>query len=508
MDDDLLFYHEDDQTTDSHSSENWRVLIVDDEEDVHTVTRFVLSSVVFEGKTIEFISAYSGSEALDVLKNNRDIAVILLDVVMETDDAGLRLVKVIREDLNNKDLRIILRTGQPGDAPEKEVIDNYDINDYKEKTELTRQKLYTAVLSALRSYRELKLVESYRDGLKYILESSLDIYSFHRIFTFSEKVLNHLADLAYKHHEGDVSSLAVRYEGQNGIFLTGSGEFPGEAYLPLNQIISSEDLMFLDKVKAAKKSCFEGNRTGVYIQTENEMEHIFFLKSQEPISELGMELVDIFTSNVVVGLDNIYLNNEILDTQKEIIYTLGEVVETRNSETGDHVKRVGAFSYLMAVEFGLSLEEAELLKIASPMHDIGKIGIPESILQKPGKLTAEEFEHMKAHTRIGYDILKGSERSILKAASVVALEHHEKWDGSGYPMGKKGEGIHIYARITAVADVFDALYHKRAYKEPWPVDKILELMNSERDKHFDGRLVDIVQNNIEKFIDICNKFSS
>ena len=161
----------------------------------------------------------------------------------------------------------------------------------------------------------------------------------------------------------------------------------------------------------------------------------------------------------------IKLHNELEETQREIIYTMGEIGETRSLETGQHVKRVAEYSKLLALKSGLTPEEAELLKLASPMHDIGKVGIPDSILNKPGKLTPEEFEEMKTHATIGYELLNKSSREILKASAIVAYEHHEKWDGSGYPKGLKGSEIHIFGRITAIADVFDALAHERPYKK-------------------------------------------
>jgi response regulator RpfG family c-di-GMP phosphodiesterase len=136
------------------------------------------------------------------------------------------------------------------------------------------------------------------------------------------------------------------------------------------------------------------------------------------------------------------------------------------------------------------------------MHDIGKIGIPERIINKPAKLTDEEFEIIKTHTTIGHDILKGSDRSILKAAAVIAEQHHEKWDGSGYPYGLKGEEIHIYGRITAIADVFDALDHKRSYKIPWELKDIIQYFIQNRSTHFDPDLVDVLINNIDSFTKI------
>ena len=198
----------------------------------------------------------------------------------------------------------------------------------------------------------------------------------------------------------------------------------------------------------------------------------------------------------------INLNEEIVNTQKEVVLTMGAIGETRSKETGLHVKRVAAYSYLLAKLIGLSEEEASLLKQASPMHDIGKVGIPDRILNKPGKLTQEEFEVMKTHAEIGYEMLKHSEREILKASAVVAYTHHEKWDGSGYPRGLCGEDIHIYGRITALADVFDALGHDRVYKKAWPLEKIYELLREGRGQHFDPDLVDVFFENLDQFLEI------
>ena len=204
--------------------------------------------------------------------------------------------------------------------------------------------------------------------------------------------------------------------------------------------------------------------------------------------------------------DVINLHKELEDTQREIIYKLGEIGETRSKETGFHVKRVAKYSYLFAIKMGLTEEEAKVLEDASPMHDIGKIGIPDYILNKPGALTTQEFIIKKTHAEIGFEMLRGSNRKILKASEIVAYEHHEKWDGSGYPRGLKGTKIHIYGRITAICDVFDALGSDRCYKKAWPLDKILDLFKRERAKHFDPLLVDIFFENLDEFLLIKNKY--
>ncbi len=196
------------------------------------------------------------------------------------------------------------------------------------------------------------------------------------------------------------------------------------------------------------------------------------------------------------------LNKEIEDTQKEVVFTMGAIGETRSKETGNHVKRVAEYSRVFALQYGMDAEEAELIKMASPMHDIGKVGIPDSILNKPARFTPEEFEKMQAHAQLGYDMLKHSTRPILKAASTLAYEHHEKWNGKGYPRGLKGEDIHLYGRITAIADVFDALGSDRCYKKAWPDEKIFSLFKEEKGEQFDPKLVDIFFDCLDEFLKI------
>ncbi len=196
------------------------------------------------------------------------------------------------------------------------------------------------------------------------------------------------------------------------------------------------------------------------------------------------------------------LNREIEETQKEVVFTMGAIGETRSKETGQHVKRVAKYSRLFAIHYGLPEAEAELIKMASPMHDIGKVGIPDSILNKPGRFTPEEFEIMKTHAELGYEMLCHSNRPILKAAATLAHQHHEKWNGQGYPHGLAGEEIHIYGRITAIADVFDALGSDRCYKKAWPDEKIFDLLHAERGEQFEPKLVDIFFEHLDEFLAI------
>ena len=200
------------------------------------------------------------------------------------------------------------------------------------------------------------------------------------------------------------------------------------------------------------------------------------------------------------------LNDELEDSQKEVVLTLGAIAETRSKETGMHVKRVAEYSRLFAILSGVPIHEADVLALASPMHDLGKVGIPDNILHKKGPLTDDERVIMDTHAQLGYDMLKRSNREILKTAAIVALEHHEKWDGSGYPNKKSGQDIHLYGRITALADVFDALCSKRCYKEPWDDRAIFDYIRSQQGAHFDPKLVELFFDNLERFLVIRKTF--
>ena len=203
----------------------------------------------------------------------------------------------------------------------------------------------------------------------------------------------------------------------------------------------------------------------------------------------------------------ITLHEDLEYTQEELIFKMGEIGETRSQETGFHVKRVALYSQLLARLYGLSEEEVKYITAASPMHDIGKVAIPDAILKKPGKLTTKEWTIMKTHTEIGYELFKDSDKPLLQTAAIIANEHHEKYDGSGYPRALKGEAIHIYGRITALADVFDALGSDRYYKKAWSDEKIFKLLKEERGKHFDPKLIDLFFENLDKFLYIRDSFS-
>lgn len=178
----------------------------------------------------------------------------------------------------------------------------------------------------------------------------------------------------------------------------------------------------------------------------------------------------------------------------DIIDILGRASDYKDTETGEHIQRTQEYSYLLAKAYGLSEEKSQLIKKATPMHDIGKIGVPDGILQKNGKLTSEEWQYITKHPKMGYDIIGDQNSDLLKVAKKIALEHHEKWNGTGYPRGLKGKEISLEGRIVSIVDVFDALTSKRPYKDAWPLERAFELIKNESGEHFDPTLARIFLN--------------
>jgi len=230
-------------------------------------------------------------------------------------------------------------------------------------------------------------------------------------------------------------------------------------------------------------------------------------KSSTGFTKEDMHLLLFVTVYIGREIDAALLRDELESTQREIIYTLAESGEMRSQEMGNHVKRVSLYCKLIAELMGLSVKDAELIQIASPLHDLGKIAIPDSILLKPGKLNADERIIIETHAELGYNMLKHSKRTVFRAAATISHQHHEKWNGSGYPQGLKGEEINILGRIAAVADVYDALANARCYKPAWETERIIALFKEERGRHFQPEIVDVVLNNLELFIEINEKYA-
>ena len=480
----------------------WKILVVDDEAGIHDVTRLVLRRMKYDELPVELLSAYSAQEAEEVIKTTPNIAVAIIDVVMENDQAGLDLVKVIRNHYGMNRIRIILRTGNPGMAPEREVIQHFEIDDYRDKTELTADRLFTAVYTALRSFNTLKTIDETAHGLDQIIRS---------IDTLLQDENTHSALLiALLNNLQEVSAIAegpLRFSDVMGIQSTAvepvivmaSGIYDDLEGHTLDQI-ADVDLRQLLHSHYGSRAIYIGE-LGVLlgITLPNRQYLALWIASegtlQAHVTYLIKILVERFNSNLIHNS----LQKEILDAQRTALRKLCEAVEMRSKETGQHIHRMAAYSKLLAQLYGLSSDEVNLIEAAAPLHDIGKVAIPDSVLNKEGPLTDDEMNIMRTHAQNGFDLLDQSNSKMLETGAQVALTHHERWDGAGYPNGLKGNEIPLFGRIVNVADVFDALMSKRVYKDPFPLDKTMEIMSDLSGKAFDPELIDLLIQNKDQF---------
>ena len=468
----------------------WKVLIADDEPEVHHVTRLVLGGFRFESRPLQFLSAHSAAEAFEIMREHPDIAVLLLDVVMETENAGLDVVRRIREELGNKRVRIVLRTGQPGQAPEQSVISAYDINDYKEKTELTASRFHTTLFVALRGYRDLMRIEASKAGLEQVLNASADVFSQRDDSGVAAGVLRHLPRLSV----GAGQAMLCRTtpgEGSAHRVVAASGGPPAEAGPAAGGALPAAHRQSLDTAGRERRHVFADDHFVLHLDGD-QRDSLLYVGADAPVDEVERKLIELFSGNVSIAYKNLRLHQDLVDSQLEMIWLLAGAAETRSRETANHVMRVGLLAELLGRASGLEATAAEALRMAAPLHDIGKIGIPDAILNKPGAHTPEEAVVMRSHARLGAQMLSASRRPLLRLASRVCLEHHENWDGSGYPHGLAGDAISLEGRIVAVADVFDALGSARSYKRPWDAGRIRGFVSEQSGRKFDPRLVELL----------------
>ncbi len=466
-----------------------KLLVVDDEPDIRQLTRLNLRGFRFAERELQILEAASAEEARAILSRESDIAVALIDVVMESDDAGLRLVEYIRHELKNRLIRLIIRTGQPGLAPERSVIDTYDIDDYKDKTELTATRLYTTVRSAMKSYCDLRIIDLNRMGLQRVLEAAPDIYriSNRSINQFFQGVLTQIIGLCNLSESSFIATTEP-----DGVIATFAG-----SDVTLQAAVGS--LARQDRFEQIRTLCIEavqqgvipeGLRKGAFVVPlliKQQPQGFIYIEPIQEFTEADRSLIAMVAQQCSSAMENLRLHSDLLRSYDHMIEMLAGIAEYKDRITGNHIRRIDDYTRLLAVELGVSEEEAVVYGRASRLHDVGKVGIPDAILSKPGKLNAEEFAVIRTHTRIGEAILQHDDSLAL--ARDVALHHHERWDGTGYPEGRPSAEFPLVTRIVSVVDVFDALISQRSYKAPWPPEQAVAEIERGAGTQFDPVVV-------------------
>jgi response regulator RpfG family c-di-GMP phosphodiesterase len=417
------------------------------------------------------------------------------------------LARYIREDLRNLNVRIILRTGQPGQAPEEQVIKDYDINDYKEKTDLTRRKLITVFYAGLRAYRDLMRIENARLGLRRSIEAIGQVYDSQNLRSFASAVLeqvNHLLDLKA---EGLCASRMAAYAANacNGHIKVLAAT---QAY---SQLLVDEEVAnlpapvqtALTRTLQSKQSHYGDRYYAGYFRTKAGSESMVYMAFQEPISDAARELLEVFACNVAVTYDGLLLREETETACRATISIMGDAIERRNAESALHVQQVGDVAQLLALQSGFTERDAAILGVAASLHDVGKVHIPVELLTKADTLSDGEWVTIKTHCELGRDMLAASKLRVHQIAARVALEHHERWDGGGYPQGLSGQAISVEGRIAAVADVLVSLLGESSYKRPWTKAQAFQYLSDQAGSQFEPGLIGLLVANrgaVEKIL--------
>ncbi|RRJ84544.1 GGDEF/EAL domain-containing response regulator [Aestuariirhabdus litorea] len=304
-DDLLVFMDEGEPAPTGNGNPPWKILVVDDEQQMHQATRFALADFSFSDRPLKIISAYTAREARSIIESEPDLACIFLDVVMESEDAGLKLIPVIREEMHNHAVRIILRTGQPGYAPEVEVIQRYDINDYKAKSELTQTRLFTALTSALRCYQQIRTIEAGREGLEMIVQSSSDLFAYRAVKQFASGVLTQICSLLHIQAEGVIcahTNTLLHLSRMN--ILAAAGQYSELVGQPLGTVGNSQLSKDIELVLQQKQSLYLDDRTVLYLQLPSRDEIAVHISTRTPLQDIDRQLLEVFCINITIGFDN------------------------------------------------------------------------------------------------------------------------------------------------------------------------------------------------------------
>lgn len=318
--DDVLHLIDDSGTAPvASTARKWKVAVIDDDQAVHEGTRFALSDYNLNGQTLEILSAYSAAEGRKLMRAHPDIAAVLLDVIMETDAAGLDLVEYIRNEIKNETVRIILRTGQPGQAPERRVIVQYDINDYKAKTELTADKLFTSLTAALRSYQQLERMVQTRRGLEIIIDAASTLYDFKSMQRLAEGVLTQLASLL----NVDCAGILVLRDDGGGAgtdfsVLAGSGCYSRFIGSSGSKSLDADLRQMVEAAFQRRKNEFADHRTVLYLRTGSGREVVVLLQAERPLSDTDRALVEIFSSRLSIAFDNVILYQQLHEANTQL----------------------------------------------------------------------------------------------------------------------------------------------------------------------------------------------
>lgn len=492
---------------DSPAKTPWKILIADDDADVHATTRMALRGAGFRGRALEFLDAYSGAETLTVLQDNPDTAIVFLDVIMETEDAGLGTVRAIRDSGFNL-VRIIIRTGFPGQAPERSVIVDYDIHDYKEKTGLSVQKLFTSVISALRAYDDLVALESHRRGLMSVLES-VSAFDFNAVKRYVTRMLAEFINLA-RIGSGNVVAVSRRSVSPERAptVLAAIGDWPATGdQVTMDDLPAAISGLLAESLERRQSLVGHGGRT--LFSHHHGVDLVVFATGDDAFALADEVLLDVLLINVCQAISNQGTFADMASDRDAVLHGLAlraEHWDDRARRPDDslaaELERLARLTEAVARRLDTTLGFPDRIDscflrdigCAAMLHDLGNESISALLLAKSGFYAPEERAQMQEHVAAGVRALKtfscgASQTGALELAREIVACHHERFDGVGYPGRLQGDAIPLAARLVAVADAYVAMTSPRPHRPALDASVACKEIKAGEGRQFDPRIV-------------------
>lgn len=496
--------------TDHDALPPWTVLVVDPDDRVQAETRAALSGFIFDGRGLDLLTARSAAEARDLLARHRAIVVVLTELMLETPQAGLDLIAHVRGDLSNQRVRIIVRTGHPEIVPERTLMASHDINDYRLKSGTGSDQVWTSLTGALRTYTGIVALASKRAGLARFLMATAGLVRLRTLEQFYGCVLPQLVTLPGVGHDALLMTFEEPPAAAPLVVRAGTGRFSGRSGADVPSDVQARVVAALQAMNAASDSgtVLEPDHCVLRLRSHGDITGVILVEGRFASTAFEWQFLEIFRNKAEIAFENILLLEELNAAQKASVLALATLAEYKDYGSTGHLPRIERLTTETARElmrrdaFPGMVDDTFVATIglASMLHDVGMICVPDEILTIPGELVEEDLNLIYRHAEVGHRVLLEAARplrgrSFLSMGAAIARGHHERYDGSGYPDGLRGDHIPLAARITAVADVFDALISDRHYRKAWPIDEAILWMGERAGSDFDPVVV-------QAFIDI------